>query len=54
MSVRTLTGPRAVGEVCHITLQTDGNLPFVEGQSYGIIPPVGSLGLFHWKSCPNS
>ncbi|GAB4814659.1 hypothetical protein N2152v2_001705 [Parachlorella kessleri] len=39
VSVKTLTGPRASGEVCHITLQTDGRIPFVEGQSYGIIPP---------------
>lgn len=30
------------GQVCHITIQTDGKIPFVEGQSYGIIPPVSS------------
>jgi len=58
VSVKTLTGPRASGEVCHITLQTDGRIPFVEGQSYGIIPPVGAkprVGASQcWRECKNS
>ena len=32
----TLTGPDA-GEVCHIAFDHEGNLPYAEGQSIGII-----------------
>lgn len=32
----TLTGPDA-GEVCHVVFETDGKLPYAEGQSIGII-----------------
>lgn len=40
MSVKTITGPKATGETCHIIIETNGQIPFVEGQSYGVIPPV--------------
>lgn len=39
VSVERIVGPEATGETCHIVIKTDGNIPFIEGQSYGIIPP---------------
>ena len=39
ISVERIVGPKATGETCHIIIQTDGKIPFVEGQSYGVIPP---------------
>lgn len=42
-SVERIVGPKATGETCHIILETRGEIPFWEGQSYGIIPPVGPL-----------
>lgn len=39
-SVETITGPKATGETCHIIIETEGKIPFWEGQSYGVIPPV--------------
>lgn len=38
-SVERIVGPKATGETCHIIIDTDGKIPFVEGQSYGVIPP---------------
>ena len=38
-SVERIVGPKATGETCHIIIETDGKIPFVEGQSYGVIPP---------------
>ena len=51
ISVETITGPKAGGETCHIIIQTDKKIPFVEGQSYGVIPPgtkVGAGGCWWW------
>ncbi|KAL8511893.1 hypothetical protein ACS0TY_018364 [Phlomoides rotata] len=39
VSVDRLVGPKAPGETCHIVIDHGGNLPYWEGQSYGIIPP---------------
>ena len=39
-SVERIVGPKATGETCHIIIETDGKIPFWEGQSYGVIPPV--------------
>ena len=39
-SVEKITGPKATGETCHIIIDTKGEIPFWEGQSYGVIPPV--------------
>ena len=39
-SVERIVGPKATGETCHIVLETNGEIPFWEGQSYGVIPPV--------------
>ena len=39
ISVERIVGPKATGETMHIIIQTDGKIPFVEGQSYGVIPP---------------
>jgi hypothetical protein len=41
-SVERIVGPKATGETCHIILETKGEIPFWEGQSYGIVPPVGA------------
>jgi len=42
-SVERIVGPKATGETCHIILETNGDIPFWEGQSYGVIPPVRLL-----------
>ena len=39
-SVERIVGPKATGETCHIIIETEGKIPFHEGQSYGVIPPV--------------
>ena len=38
-SVERIVGPNATGETCHIIIKTEGDIPFWEGQSYGVIPP---------------
>eukprot|EP01024_Parvocaulis_polyphysoides_P007575 TRINITY_DN12250_c0_g2_i1.p1 TRINITY_DN12250_c0_g2~~TRINITY_DN12250_c0_g2_i1.p1 ORF type:complete len:378 (+),score=47.65 TRINITY_DN12250_c0_g2_i1:105-1136(+) len=38
-SVERIVGPKATGETCHIVIETNNQIPFVEGQSYGVIPP---------------
>lgn len=45
VSVTRIVGPKATGETCHVVLETEGKIPFCEGQSYGIIPPV------RWPGC---
>ncbi|CAK9161576.1 unnamed protein product [Ilex paraguariensis] len=39
LSVDRLVGPKAPGETCHIVIDHGGNVPYWEGQSYGVIPP---------------
>ncbi|XP_048141073.1 ferredoxin--NADP reductase, root isozyme, chloroplastic isoform X3 [Rhodamnia argentea] len=39
VSVERLVGPKAPGEVCHVVIDHGGNVPYWEGQSYGVIPP---------------
>lgn len=46
VSVERLVGPKAPGETCHIVIDHGGNVPYWEGQSYGVIPPVSNLDLF--------
>lgn len=38
-SVKKLSGPKATGETFEIVIETNGKIPYVEGQSYGVIPP---------------
>jgi len=38
-SVERIVGPKATGETMNIVIDTEGDIPFWEGQSYGIIPP---------------
>jgi len=38
-SVERCVGPKATGDTFHIIIDTEGNIPFWEGQSYGVIPP---------------
>ena len=40
VSVERIVGPKAPGETCHIVINHGGNVPYWEGQSYGVIPPV--------------
>ena len=40
VSVERIVGPKATGETCHIVVETNGDIPYWEGQSYGVIPPV--------------
>lgn len=44
-SVERIVGPKATGETCNIVIETEGKIPFWEGQSYGVIPPVSVLAL---------
>ncbi|KAL2484190.1 Ferredoxin--NADP reductase [Forsythia ovata] len=39
VSVERLVGPNAPGETCHVVIDHGGNVPYWEGQSYGVIPP---------------
>ncbi|KAL0352788.1 UNVERIFIED_CONTAM: Ferredoxin--NADP reductase, root-type isozyme, chloroplastic [Sesamum angustifolium] len=39
VSVERLVGLKAPGETCHIVIDHGGNVPYWEGQSYGVIPP---------------
>ena len=43
VSVDRIVGPKATGETCHIVIETRGEIPYWEGQSYGVIPPVPSF-----------
>ncbi|XP_024542927.1 ferredoxin--NADP reductase, embryo isozyme, chloroplastic [Selaginella moellendorffii] len=38
-SVERIVGDKAPGETCHIVIDHGGNVPYWEGQSYGVIPP---------------
>jgi len=40
VSVNRMVGPEATGETCHIIIDHGGNMPYYEGQSYGVIAPV--------------
>lgn len=53
VSVDRIVGPKATGETCHVVLRTNGDIPFVEGQSYGIIPP-GSRKNSKGKEVPHA
>lgn len=48
VSVERLVGPNAPGETCHIVIDHGGNVPYWEGQSYGVIPPVSFRVLRHY------
>lgn len=39
LSVERIVGPEATGETCHIIMDHKGDMPYWEGQSYGVIPP---------------
>lgn len=43
VSVERLVGPNAPGETCHIVIDHGSNVPYWEGQSYGVIPPVSAI-----------
>jgi len=39
ISTKRIVGPQATGETCHIIIDHEGNAPYWEGQSWGVIPP---------------
>jgi ferredoxin--NADP+ reductase len=39
VSVERIVGSNATGETCNVVINTKGEIPYWEGQSYGIIPP---------------
>lgn len=39
-SIELITGPKSTGDTYNIVIETQGKIPFWEGQSYGVIPPV--------------
>jgi ferredoxin--NADP+ reductase len=39
VSVKRIVGPEATGETCDIVIDHGGDMPYIEGQSYGVIPP---------------
>jgi len=50
VSVKRIVGPEATGETCDIIMDHNGEMPYWEGQSYGVIPP----GLNPKNGKPNS
>merc|ERR1719272_42867 len=38
-STKRIVGAAATGETCHIIMDHQGEMPYWEGQSYGVIPP---------------
>jgi ferredoxin--NADP+ reductase len=39
VSTKRIVGPLATGETCHVVIDHEGNFPYWEGQSWGVIPP---------------
>jgi ferredoxin--NADP+ reductase len=39
LSVKRIVGPEATGETCDVVIDHKGEMPYIEGQSYGVIPP---------------
>jgi len=39
ISTKRIVGPQATGETCHIIIDHEGEMPYWEGQSWGVIPP---------------
>jgi len=39
VSVKRIVGPDATGETCDVVIDHGGKMPYIEGQSYGVIPP---------------
>jgi len=39
VSTKRIVGPQATGETCHIIIDHDGDFPYWEGQSWGVVPP---------------
>jgi ferredoxin--NADP+ reductase len=39
VSNKRIVGPKATGETCHIIIDHKGDFPYIEGQSWGVIPP---------------
>jgi len=39
VSTKRIVGPKATGETCHIVIDHKGDFPYIEGQSWGVIPP---------------
>lgn len=48
VSVERVVGAKAPGETCHIVIDHGGNVPYWEGQSYGVIPPVSNVFILNF------
>jgi ferredoxin--NADP+ reductase len=44
VSTKRIVGPQATGETCHIIIDHEGDMPYWEGQSWGVIPPGKKAG----------
>jgi len=39
VSVERIVGPKATGETCNVVIDHGGKMPYIEGQSYGVVAP---------------
>jgi len=39
VSTKRIVGPKATGETCHVIIDHNGDFPYWEGQSWGVMPP---------------
>mmetsp|Transcript_12018 Transcript_12018/g.21686 ORF Transcript_12018/g.21686 Transcript_12018/m.21686 type:complete len:401 (-) Transcript_12018:83-1285(-) len=39
ISVERIVGAKATGETCNVVIDHFGKMPYIEGQSYGVLPP---------------
>eukprot|EP00979_Chaetoceros_neogracilis_P016959 scaffold10164_cov259-Chaetoceros_neogracile.AAC.12 len=39
VSTKRIVGPKATGETCHVVIDHEGDFPYWEGQSWGVMPP---------------
>lgn len=55
VSVERIVGPNATGETCNIVISHGGDMPYWEGQSYGVIPPGKEVlgARFQAMPCPD-
>ena len=54
LSCERMVGPNATGETCNIIIEHGGKMPYWEGQSYGVIPPVSTNNTLKCSCLPLS
>lgn len=50
VSVKRIVGAQATGETCDIVIDHNGKVPYIEGQSFGIIPPGLLIAILKFSS----